>query len=469
MNAPFSVLLDAPGHPASRIQIAKLGDTFNHGKYGQFAITKDDVDSWRKNLAQLPGGRALIDTDHQADRAPRNTEASGWITGVTLEDGVPMAEVEWTPKGQREIEEKRYLFISPTFGPFKDETGSVHDNTLMGAALTNKPFLNMPAITLASDERVSLALDQDPAARFYQHALDGELGDNARALVLLDVTQHDRDQAKHDGHALPDGSYPINNAAQLHAAAVLAGSHHGDWQAAQKLIRQRAGDLGVDVKTLPGFASDRQLDTDPAPASDSRAPMSQTLDTGEILKTLGLDENADQTKVLDAISTLQARPEKAEPAAEPKTLEQQATDAGKIILDAGEWETAKQQAAAGAAIAKQLEKERFDNAFEKAVTARKATPAEEDRFRKFYELDADETLKMLDEREPIRPVDPSGKPSLELDADGNADPRQLAANGIHPDSHQLDRKIRKFMLDNQIPESGYANVMAKVAAGEVTL
>lgn len=55
------------------------------------------------------------------------------------------------------------------------------------------------------------------------------------------------------GWALPDGSYPIPDKKHLHSAAVLAASKHGNWQAAQRLIRKRARDLGVDVSTLPGF------------------------------------------------------------------------------------------------------------------------------------------------------------------------------------------------------------------------
>ena len=72
----------------------------------------------------------------------------------------------------------------------------------------------------------------------------------------LSATQAERDKAHAAGNSLPDKSYPINNVAQLHSAAVLAASHHGDWQAAQALIRRRAKELGVDVTTLPGFGED---------------------------------------------------------------------------------------------------------------------------------------------------------------------------------------------------------------------
>lgn len=63
-----------------------------------------------------------------------------------------------------------------------------------------------------------------------------------------------RDSAS-KGEALPDGSYPVHDKKHLHSAAVLAASHHGDWKAAQQLIRKQAKKLGVDVNTLPGFGS----------------------------------------------------------------------------------------------------------------------------------------------------------------------------------------------------------------------
>lgn len=78
-----------------------------------------------------------------------------------------------------------------------------------------------------------------------------------RLLELLAVTQAERDRAHAAGNSLPGGSYPINNVGQLHSAAVLAASHHGDWKAAMALIRRRAKELGVDVSSLPGFGEEK--------------------------------------------------------------------------------------------------------------------------------------------------------------------------------------------------------------------
>jgi hypothetical protein len=78
-------------------------------------------------------------------------------------------------------------------------------------------------------------------------------GNETGTISLANISQDEREAAARKGWALPDGSYPCRNAKELHAAAVLAASKHGDWRAAQALIRWRARELGVDVNTLPGF------------------------------------------------------------------------------------------------------------------------------------------------------------------------------------------------------------------------
>jgi HK97 family phage prohead protease len=106
----------------------------------------------------------------------------------------------------------------------------------------------------SADGRQLKAIPPDPDGKQGKPLPDG--GKHAAVLVsyeLLSVPQAERDKAHAAGNSLPDKSYPINNIAQLHSAAVLAASHHGDWKAAQALIRRRAKELGVDVTTLAGF------------------------------------------------------------------------------------------------------------------------------------------------------------------------------------------------------------------------
>lgn len=276
------------------------------------------------------------------------------------------------------------MFFSPTYGTAKDEQGNAIENALIGGALTNRPFLNMPAVTLASEERVSEALDADPAARFHVHALDGQFGDLTRALVMLDVSAGERKLAVKEGNSLPDGSYPIRNTAQLHSAAILAASGHGDAAGAKKLIRRRAKELGVTLTDLPGFSSDsRALSMNP-----------------ELLTLLGLDETADDTKILEAVTELKTNAEK--PAEKPvvpevKTLEEQAREQGMMILDAERVTKLVADATAGRKAATELHEERRDRVWTRALEQMVRVPDQKDAFEKQYALDAETTVASIED------------------------------------------------------------------------
>lgn len=361
----FAFLLDAPqGAAPSTVQIAKLGDSFKDPRYDEFAITVADVADWAKNLEKLPGGMALIDEDHLADKPgpARRTEASGWIKGVRLEDGVPLAEVEWTPKGRQAIEEKRYLFFSPVFGPYTDETGTTHSNVLTGGALTNKPFLNMPTISLSQ-------------APFDQ-----------RMLTTLDAT-----------------------------------------------------------------ASSEA----PSEPSDSRRQMStQATDFKQLAAALGIDESADEPKLLEAIKDLKekatAKPVEATADEPVKTLEQLAADDGKVLLD----KTAVAALNSAASKVPTLEAKvktladaaheaNFKAAWDTAVEKLLAAPAEEEAVRELYDANPDATVKMLEARSPIANATPKGS--------GMTDEDEVPA-GVNPGSFKLDKQVRSYMLDKSEPD-----------------
>ena len=115
----------------------------------------------------------------------------------------------------------------------------------------------------ALEQQVALAVDRirrhhfhgayagSPLARFSGSPLEK---------VLLAAppgeSASDRRSLAKRGHALDDGSYPIPDKKHLHSAAVLAASKHGNWKAAQSLIRRRAKELGVELSSLPGFGSE---------------------------------------------------------------------------------------------------------------------------------------------------------------------------------------------------------------------
>jgi hypothetical protein len=65
------------------------------------------------------------------------------------------------------------------------------------------------------------------------------------AVYKRDIDTATRTRLASAGHALSDGSYPIENAEDLGNAATLARSGHGNVKAAKKLISRRARELGV--------------------------------------------------------------------------------------------------------------------------------------------------------------------------------------------------------------------------------
>lgn len=411
----FTVLLDAPDQPAQQVQIAQLGD-FTDSRYGDFSITPDEVDQWAQNLSLLPGGKALIDLDHLSDKPSphRRTEAAGWITGIELADGIPKASVEWTPVGESAIREGRYRFFSPSFGTFKDPQGNAHDHVLTGGALTNKPFLtSMPQLQLASAENV------DGALANLDQADETEL----LKMALSTLTAKQRDKLPASAFVYPDEErYPIPDIA--HARNALARSAGKPEEAKVKAAVYRR---------YPELRK----------GADRQRTMELTADT---LTALGLDQDADEQKLLDTFTELK---ERAETEPEPKSLEQAAKDDGKVLLDQGDFQALKDGAAAGIESKKQLDQLTLDTAFTRALDAGKAVAAD----REFYEsLPLDVAVKRLEDAPQIVNVAPRGKniDTAHLDAPAN----------VQPDAFQLDQEVKAHMAEHN--ETDYVTALHKV-------
>lgn len=145
MDQVFAVVTDAPaattaGGARSRIKVAKRG-TFNHPKYGRFTVDDGKFAAFRRNF-EARGSRVPIDFDHSPDKGG-SSEAAGWITRLEGDGDGLYADVEWTPPGAKAIEEKRYLFISPTWDlDYTDDEGERLGPTLLAAGLTNRPYFS---------------------------------------------------------------------------------------------------------------------------------------------------------------------------------------------------------------------------------------------------------------------------------------------------------------------------------------
>lgn len=93
------------------------------------------------------GGRDLpIDVEHATHikgPAGEPAPAVGWMTDLTVENGVIVATVAWNSQGRALVGDKAYRFISPAFT--HDASGRVI--ALRSLGLTNEPnFLQLPAL-----------------------------------------------------------------------------------------------------------------------------------------------------------------------------------------------------------------------------------------------------------------------------------------------------------------------------------
>lgn len=132
--------------------------------------------------ASLADGPLVIDEAHATDlAAPKGgaAPAQGWIVALEArQDGI-WGRVEWTPLGQRALQDRLYRGISPVFAQRKDGTVL----RLLRAALTNAP--NLPLATLHSEQgnsmdllmrlRQALGLGEDAEEEAVLTALEGRM------------------------------------------------------------------------------------------------------------------------------------------------------------------------------------------------------------------------------------------------------------------------------------------------------
>lgn len=131
------------------VQILRVGK-FSHALYGDFEITKETLRNLKENFDKNVRGIDLaIDYSHN-----NQDEAAGWFKDVVLkdDDSELWAVVDWTPAGKKSLESKEFRYLSADFAfdYESEETKEKFGPTLMGAGLTNRPFVKAmaPAVEL---------------------------------------------------------------------------------------------------------------------------------------------------------------------------------------------------------------------------------------------------------------------------------------------------------------------------------
>lgn len=120
------------------IEMLRTG-SFKHKVYGDLDITLEMLETMVSNFDDGVLGREVsFDWNHKAE------DASAWLRGVRVEDGVLIGTTELTEEGRDSIEKKKYGYFSIEYSDdyVDPESGTSHGVTIMGGALTNRPFIS---------------------------------------------------------------------------------------------------------------------------------------------------------------------------------------------------------------------------------------------------------------------------------------------------------------------------------------
>lgn len=119
------------------VEMLRVGK-FNHPVHGELNITDELLESMVDNF-----NNNVLRRDVSFDWNHNQKEASAWLKGLEVIDGVLVGTFKFTPKGKESIENEEYGYFSVEFlDNYVDaETEEEFGPTLTGGALTNRPFI----------------------------------------------------------------------------------------------------------------------------------------------------------------------------------------------------------------------------------------------------------------------------------------------------------------------------------------
>ena len=203
-------------------------------------LTKERLSEMKVNYeADRPRWKAPIYAGHPTDVQP-DPPKLGNVASLELKDDGLYAVPEYSEKGKELVDEESYQYVSPGIlwklsgASYTDEQGNEFDNVLDHVALTNRPFFGSRTAIFSSDPRL---MQSDDKLDFILSRLD-TLGEQFR-----EFDTEMREKMAKSGMAMPDGSYPIENAGDL-SNAIQAFGRSGNKPATKAHIIKRAKALG---------------------------------------------------------------------------------------------------------------------------------------------------------------------------------------------------------------------------------
>ena len=318
----FSTIIELnEGEETSVIQILRLGD-FHHSRYGQFSVTEETMDSM---IANFPGpDRLPLDYNHGSmDPNPERSRAAGWIVRVFKDEDPEngtrlMAEVKFTEMARQLVANGEFRYISPefTFNRVNQESGAQQGPTLLAAALTNRPFLPAMAPVTLNDE--GWIEDQMSPEEKAEIALNEKI-----ETTLRDMSNNPESNFNLTEESLTE---KVNNVTRAFYSQYRDNETTIYWvkdvrddnaiierqmrNAGSKLFRVNFDDSGnaiefdapeqwQEVRRTYEAVQATQPEESNLPLSEEGSPMDK-----ELLKILGLSEDADEAAIATAVTAL---------------------------------------------------------------------------------------------------------------------------------------------------------------------
>lgn len=148
--------------PPKWMPLLPIPGTYKHPRYGEIVISEERNAHFVANFQSgVYQDKLAVDAEHES----KLSGALGWITDMRVnEDGSADGKVDWTDSGVSLIEADRFAYVSPEW---YDEwtnpaTAEVHEDIIIGAALTTRPFFKEGSLRpLVANESGLHSLDEE--------------------------------------------------------------------------------------------------------------------------------------------------------------------------------------------------------------------------------------------------------------------------------------------------------------------
>ena len=162
---------------------------YQHARYGTVSMDAIKAERVAEQVnASVVGSQLPINYEHTPG------PAAGWVEGAEVRPDGLYLDIDWTESGLAKIESKEFKYLSPEYFPkwTHPKSGDDYTDVLVGAALTNNPFLmDIDPITMSREQegqKMEFAAKLREALKLSADASDDEVLETVGAAVELAET-----------------------------------------------------------------------------------------------------------------------------------------------------------------------------------------------------------------------------------------------------------------------------------------